>query len=291
MRSTPRVVVGAVAACGLAAALIATARLAAQDTFPPKSDLQLQLHELVEDHAMDDTCGPPGDPPSIKKASRAQNRAKNNFFIQGETVTITQGVFRMLQKRTDDRSIPHGSDNALPADRSILANFLNDRGVMLGEGTLVRFATRVVDAHFSNKSNGESVNCHETGEEGNDIHIVLLSAMTLTAAKGVTVGYVNSGRLTKPAAVTAADRSISRLLTDDSGHPDLTKIQMMAWTVLTGAIYLSRVMQLTYANIHRDADLLQMPDIDKSLMLLMGLGQGTYLGKKVTSMDSDKPGA
>ena len=173
MRSTPHVVVGAVAACGLAATLIATARLAAQDTFPPKSDLQLQLHELVEDHAMDGTCGPPGDPPANKKASRAQNRAKNNFFVEGDPVTITQGVFRLLQKRTEDRSIPHGSDNALPADRSILANFLNDRGVMLGEGTLVRFATRVIDAHFSNKSKGESVNCHETGEEGNDIHIVL----------------------------------------------------------------------------------------------------------------------
>ena len=120
----------------------------------------------------------------------------------------------------------------------------------------------------------------------NVLYAMGLSAMTLTAAKGVTVGYVNSGRLTKTEATTAEDRSISRLLTDDSGNPDLTKIQMMAWTLLTGAIYLSRVMQLTYANIHRDADLLQMPDIDKSLMLLMGLGQGTYLGKKVTSMDS-----
>jgi hypothetical protein len=120
----------------------------------------------------------------------------------------------------------------------------------------------------------------------NVLYAMGFSAMTLTAAKGVTVGYVNSGRLTKTEAATREDRSISRLLTDDEGYPDLTKIQMMAWTLLTGAIYLTRVMQLTYANIHRDADLLQMPDIDKSLMLLMGLGQGTYLGKKVTSMDS-----
>jgi len=120
----------------------------------------------------------------------------------------------------------------------------------------------------------------------NVLYAMGFSAMTLTAAKGITVGYVNSQRLTKTAARSPADATISHLLTDDEGFPDLTKIQMMAWTVITGVIYLSRVIQLTYANIHRDADLLQMPDIDKSLMLLMGLGQGTYLGKKVTSMDS-----
>lgn len=122
----------------------------------------------------------------------------------------------------------------------------------------------------------------------NVLYAMGFSATTLTAAKGITVGYTNSNRLTKPDANpnNPADRSISRLLTDDSGIPDLTKIQMMAWTILTGALYLSRVVQLTYANIHRNADLLQMPDIDKSLMLLMGLGQGAYLGKKVTSMDS-----
>ena len=173
MRPARHVVIGAAAVCSAAAILIATVTVAAQDTFRPKSELQLQLHDLAEDHALDGTCGPPGDPPANKLASRAQNRVKNSFYVSGDPVTITQGVFRMLEKRAEDRSIPHGSDNALPMDRSVLVNFFNDRGLVIGEGTLVRFATRVIDAHFSNTGRGESVNCHATGQEGNDIHLVL----------------------------------------------------------------------------------------------------------------------
>jgi hypothetical protein len=168
-----RALIAALTAMSLAMVTVATIRVGAQDTFRPKSDLEGQLHDLAEDHALDQTCGPPGDPPEAKKASRAQNRAKNNFYVSGEPVTITQGVLRQLQKRADDRSIPHGSDSALPADRSILIDFFSDRGTLIGEGTLVRLAIRMIEAHFSNKSNGEGVNCHETGEEGNDIHVAL----------------------------------------------------------------------------------------------------------------------
>lgn len=179
-------VVGAASACGAAILLITGSRLAAQDSFKPKSDLTLQLHDLAEDRSIDGTCGPPGDPPANKKASRAQNRAKNNFYVAGDPVTITRGVLRMLQKRVEDRSIPHGSDSALPQDRSILSDFLNDRGALIGEGTLVRFVTRVIDAHVSNPTKGESVNCHESGEEGNDIHIVLSQNQSDDECESVT---------------------------------------------------------------------------------------------------------
>jgi len=153
--------------------LASSTRLVAKDTFRPKSDLQLQLHDLAEDRPIDATCRPFGNSPESKKGSRAQNRAKNNFYATGDPVTMTAGVFRMLQKRVEDRSIPHGSDNALPTDRSVLANFFNDRGVVIGEGTVVRYAARVIEAHFSNVTSGEGVNCGEKQEENNDIHIAL----------------------------------------------------------------------------------------------------------------------
>ena len=58
---------------------------------------------------------------------------------------------------------------------------------------------------------------------------------------------------------------------------------MVAWTVLIGAIYLSRVVQIVYAYYSRDNDLTQLPDIDKALMVLMGISHGGYLGKKIAT--------
>lgn len=170
--SANRLLSGIAIAAALALAL-SSLRVAAQDTFRPTSELQLQLHDLAEDRPIDATCPPFGNPPPNKKGSRAQNRAKNNFYATGEPVTMTAGVFRMLQQQVEARSIPHGSDSALPADRSLLANFFNDRGVTIGEGTVVRYVARVIDAHFSNTSKGEGVNCGEPGDEPNDIHIAL----------------------------------------------------------------------------------------------------------------------
>jgi hypothetical protein len=43
----------------------------------------------------------------------------------------------------------------------------------VGEGSGVRLAAFVMDAHYSNVSKGESVNCQQPGNENNDIHIVL----------------------------------------------------------------------------------------------------------------------
>lgn len=167
-----RLLTGIATAAVLAFAM-SSLRLGAQDTFRPKSELQLQLHDLAEDRPIDQTCPPFGNAPANKKGSRAQNRAKNNFYATGDPVTMTAGVFKMLQKQVEDRSIPHGSDSALPADRSILANFFNDRGVVIGEGMVVRYVARVITAHYSNTGNGESVNCGEPNQEPNDIHIAL----------------------------------------------------------------------------------------------------------------------
>jgi hypothetical protein len=94
------------------------------------------------------------------------------------------------------------------------------------------------------------------------------STATAVAAKGITVTYISSGRVTKPpspasapaastpaaeagaAAGAAADPpaggaapagSIARggILLDDSGRPELAKIQMVGFTILTIGIFLA----------------------------------------------------
>src|SRR5450759_4910177 len=59
-----------------------------------------------------------------------------------------------------------------------------------------------------------------------------LSVTTLVAAKGITSSYVSSGQLQKP-----ANQGKGGLFTDDDGYSDLSKIQMLAWTLVALAVY------------------------------------------------------
>ena len=142
----------------------------------------------------------------------------------------------------------------------------------------VMYAARAIDGVF------EPI----TDIPKNVLYAMGFSAVTMAAAKGITVSYINSGRVKKD---TAAGSSVTQLVTDDESVPDLSKIQMLAWTVLAGVIYLIRAMQMLGQYGTGDTDLSQLPDIDNALMVLMGLGQGAYLGKKAASMDTSQVAA
>jgi hypothetical protein len=105
-----------------------------------------------------------------------------------------------------------------------------------------------------------------------------LSVTTMAAAKGITVSYVKSGRVIKTGADLAArkDTGLGPAVSSDDGDPDLSKIQMMIWTLVAIVIFLFAVVNQVRIG-H------QLPDIDASLMVLMGLGQGAYLGKKLVA--------
>lgn len=106
-----------------------------------------------------------------------------------------------------------------------------------------------------------------------------LSVVTATAAKGITVSYLQSGDIVKPPATTRTSGA-SQILREDDGSLDLSKIQMLAWTVVAIGIYLINVgAQIKHGPYDK------LPDIDAALMVLMGLGQGAYLGKKLVSTD------
>lgn len=98
---------------------------------------------------------------------------------------------------------------------------------------------------------------------------------TATLAKGITSSFVASGRIRKGTDPTAG---LKALLTDDSGAPDLSKWQLLAWTLIALTVYVVRVMY--QLRVH---DSPKLPDIDAPLMILMGLGQGAYVGKKLTT--------
>ena len=95
-------------------------------------------------------------------------------------------------------------------------------------------------------------------------------------------------------------KNFSWLLQDKNGKPTLPKFQMFAWTVISIIIYLailfSSVNDLANANLDELDDkckenrylCLSFPDIDSSLLVLMGLSQGAYLGAEYFTIKNDK---
>jgi hypothetical protein len=120
----------------------------------------------------------------------------------------------------------------------------------------------------------------------------VLTAMGLSLGTGAAAAGITSRRVGKGTEVKApaspAERGFSRLVTDDRGHPDLAKGQLMAWTLVALAVYLvasadgvTRTMQATVGD-----PLPAMPDIDTSLLILSGFGQGAYIAHKALSVPS-----
>jgi hypothetical protein len=66
----------------------------------------------------------------------------------------------------------------------------------------------------------------------------------------------------------------------DDGRADLSKIQLLAWTVVAIGVY----MNLLVSNVNQGIETAippELPDIDPTLLILMGIGSGAYLGRKL----------
>ena len=112
-----------------------------------------------------------------------------------------------------------------------------------------------------------------------------ISSLSMVAAKGITVSQVEKGQVVKPMA-DPHTTSLGSIVQSDSGTPDLSKIQVMAWTIIAIGVYIVQVVHtVNNPGVPTDGTsvTLALPDIGSSLMLLMGLGHGAYLGKKLVS--------
>ncbi|HEY4960212.1 MAG TPA: hypothetical protein VII29_05085 [Terriglobales bacterium] len=113
----------------------------------------------VRNPASDDHCGIQGG--SSDPAAQGEATAKNNFCApthDPDTVTYQN----LLDLQTQSASIPKSL-----TDRKEVEN--------LGEGNYVSYVAIIKDAHYSDTTGGEAVNCNMSGNPPNDIHIVLMS--------------------------------------------------------------------------------------------------------------------
>jgi hypothetical protein len=115
----------------------------------------------------------------------------------------------------------------------------------------------------------------------NVLTVLGFSTGTAAAAKGITSGYVQTGKVSKtgPPQVGATTANTGGIFQDDSGAPELAKIQMMGFTIIAIGIFLATVIH----QIVTDDISAGLPDIDASLLVLMGISQGGYLGKKLVT--------
>ena len=127
-----------------------------------------------------------------------------------------------------------------------------------------------------------------------------LDVATLVAAKGITESQIASGQVEKPPPVTPATNTTvsttanagpGAVFQDDNGFPELTKIQTVTWTGFAIIIYLVtvdaalKVVTAAQPNSQAVTDL-SLPDIAPAMMVLIGLGNAAYLGKKLVTTDT-----
>jgi hypothetical protein len=97
----------------------------------------------------------------------------------------------------------------------------------------------------------------------------------MIAAKAATTTYVARGRVVKNRKAGAKP---GELVKDDAGFPDLSKAQLLTWTFIAIGIYIASVV----SEVGKGGAAL-MPDIGSTLMVLTGLSQGAYIGKKLVT--------
>jgi hypothetical protein len=121
------------------------------------------------------------------------------------------------------------------------------------------------------------------------------STLTVATAKGITSTYTASFGLVKSPTIDAGGTDpqppTMGLLTDDGGDLDLSKVQLITWTIVAVGIWIALVLSTLGYIAFADAATFDpakaaLPDIGATLLVLTGLSQGGYLGKKLATLGS-----
>ena len=111
------------------------------------------------------------------------------------------------------------------------------------------------------------------------INLLLLMGFSVTTAvgsKSVTIDYKTKGLVGSESG---------GLISDPKGQGNLVKTQMLAWTIMGAIIYLMSVVSYISAKQYSHLDVAALPDLDSTLLLLMGVSKGSYLGNKIVTKD------
>ncbi|HXO42449.1 MAG TPA: hypothetical protein VN999_13430 [Thermoanaerobaculia bacterium] len=136
--------------------------LASAEPFVPGCDVPFKAISTAN-LGIDQQCGIDGG--SSEAGKKAESNAKNNFCVKGTATPIQYATFTQLEA-----AVTEPQRKATKTDRAGLKSIADN----LGEGTLVKYAGYLLDAHVSNVGKGELVNCKTGGQPFNDVHIELV---------------------------------------------------------------------------------------------------------------------
>jgi hypothetical protein len=133
-------------------------------------------------------------------------------------------------------------------------------------------------------------------EQLSDIPANVLTALGFVIVSGIASYAITASKVEEKQDVKLkpgqAPARWSALFEEDRGVPSLHKIQLLAWTAVALITYLFATASAVGATVAittpasgdtpAQPALPALPDIDATLMVLMGLGQGAYLGRKLT---------
>jgi len=108
----------------------------------------------------------------------------------------------------------------------------------------------------------------------------VLGLIGIGSATAIGSAFIDQGKATLDAATTTSRGFIRDVLSDAAGSISLHRFQMFIWTLVLGVIFIASV----YNN-------LEMPEFSATLLGLMGISSGTYLGFKVPEASAPAPGA
>lgn len=121
------------------------------------------------------------------------------------------------------------------------------------------------------------------------IWLLGLSYGSYITVKGISTAATTKSETAR--VVLPSQRRWSDLITSDEG-PDLSRFQMLIWTIIAGWVFLNDV-ETYLTNIKTSTDLKpyfssfgsgengRLPTVDMSFLVLMGLSQGAYIGREL----------
>jgi hypothetical protein len=103
---------------------------------------------------------------------------------------------------------------------------------------------------------------------------------------GINTASTIASRAIKPkrGAQPSSGESLWKMLYENE-TPSLARIQLFMWTILSVLIYLAILFSQMFGPfllgfIQQPLQSLSIPDVDPTLVTLMGLSHGAYLGRK-----------
>jgi hypothetical protein len=154
-----------------------------------------------------------------------------------------------------------------------LADIPQNLLIAMGISVVTTISTKAIAVNASNRADAAAASA--------PTQVVATGPSVVAQEVGGPPVVVTPVKVAPPAAAPA---DLSGIFTDASGTPDLGKVQVVLWTAVAVGIFLNGVI----AAIHNPAPCVAngacgqgIPDIGQTLMILMGLGHGAYIGGKI----------